>query len=94
MMLTSLRNKKQIDTVVEDLTVSLGQAIDRYDRIALLAARLPRYFSLLTDKPVEYFEKWVERNPKKIEIIERTMHNDPYYLRNAWVEMDKLFSGA
>jgi hypothetical protein len=92
MMLTILHNKKEIDTFVEDLTVSLGQAADRYDRIDILTHRLPRYFSLVTGKPVQHFEKWVERNPKKIEVIERTMYNDPDYLRNLMNEIDKVFT--
>src|SRR5438309_9913399 len=92
MVLTILHNKKELDSFVEALTVSLGEASDRYDQIDILTARLPRYISLVTGKPVQDCDKWVEKNPKKIEMIERTMYNDPNYLRNAMAEIDKLFT--
>jgi hypothetical protein len=91
-MLTILHNKKELDSFVESLTVSLGEAADRYDRIDILAARLPRYLSLATGKPVQQWEKWVKRNPKKIERFERTLDNDPHYLRDVMSEIDKLFA--
>jgi hypothetical protein len=58
-MLTILHNKKELDGFVEHLTVSLGEAADRYDRIHILTARLPRYLSLVTGKPLQQCEKWV-----------------------------------
>jgi hypothetical protein len=90
-MLTILHNKKELDSFVESLTVSLGEAADRYDRIDILAAGLPRYLSLVTGKPVQRWEKWVKRNPKKIERFERIMDNDPHYLRDAMSDIDKFF---
>jgi hypothetical protein len=90
-MLTILHNKKELDSFVEMLTVSLGEASDRYDRIDILTARLPRYLSLATGKPVHRCEKWVEKNPKKIEMLEKIMDNDPHYLKDAMSEIDKFF---
>jgi hypothetical protein len=91
MMLTILHNRKSLDSVVEALTVRLLEAADRYDRIRILRSELPDYFSLVTGKPTQYFAKWVEKNPKKIEKIERLMHDDPYYLRDVLESTDKLF---
>jgi hypothetical protein len=90
-MLTILHNKKELDSFVESLTVSLGEAADRYDRIDILTARLPRYLSLVTGQPVQRWEKWVKRNPKKIERFERTLDNDPDYLGNVMSDIDKFF---
>jgi hypothetical protein len=91
MLLTILHNKKQLDSFAESLTVSLGEAVDRYDRIDILNSRIPEYCSLCTGKPVQYYEKLVERNPKKIEKIERAFYNDPRGLINTLSEIDKLF---
>lgn len=91
-VLTILHNKKELNNFIEALTVSLAQAADRYDRIDILTAELPRYFSLVTGKPLQQFERWVEQRPKKVEEIERTMYNDPAYLRNAMAEIDKFFT--
>jgi hypothetical protein len=91
-MLTILHNKNELNSFVDTLTVSLGEAADRYDRIDILTARLPRYLSLVTGKPLQQCEKWVEKNPKNVEMLERTMYSDPNYLRKAMAEIDKLFS--
>ena len=91
MLLTILHNKKQLDSFAESLTVSLGEAVDRYDRIDILRFELPDYFSLVTGKPVQYFAKWVEKNPKEIDRIERIMYDNPYYLRDVMENIDKLF---
>src|SRR6516165_837794 len=77
MMLTVLHNKKSLNAFVEALTVNLGQAADRYDRIDILRSELPDYFSLVIGKPVQYFAKWVEKNPKEIDRIERIMYDNP-----------------
>src|SRR5258708_36239666 len=45
MMLTILHNKKELDNLIESLTVSLGEAADRYDRIDILTAEIQHYFS-------------------------------------------------
>ena len=92
MVLTIQHNKRELDVLIESLTVSLGEAADRYDRIDILTARMPRYFSLVTGQPVQHFEQWVEKNPQKIEMIEKTMHDDRNYLRDAMAEMDKFFA--
>jgi hypothetical protein len=94
MMLTILHNKKSLNGFVEALTVRLGEAADRYDRIDILTSELPDYLSLITGKPAQSFTKWVERHPKKIEIIERIMHDDPNYLRDAMENLDKAFPGV
>jgi hypothetical protein len=90
MVLTIVLNKEKLKSFVEALTVSFGEAPDQYDRIRVLTAQLPRFFSLVSGLPVNYWEKWVENNPKRIEAIERAMYNDRDYLRNSMSEIDRI----
>ena len=72
--------------------MSFWQAADRYDRIDILTAEVPFYLSLITGKPVQYWEKRVTKNAKAIEKMEKMLYNDPDNLRNFLAEIDKVFN--
>jgi hypothetical protein len=92
MALNIIQNKANLDRLTEELTVSFWQAADRYDRIDILTAEVPFYLSLITGKPVQYWEKRGTKNAKAIEKMEKMLYNDPDNLRNFLAEIDKVFN--